>query len=115
LGKRPYPTERYEAARDKIIYWLTHDIVEEGRIICEQGYKLIQSTEEMMVSGRELSKQEKEELCGTLEEGMGLIQQGMSLFDEAYKVSGTIPDGVDTKKYGKARTAARYKVLELKE
>ncbi len=83
----------------------------EGQAACDQGLKLIQSTEAMMVDGARLSDADKARLKADLQKGVDLIRDGMNLFDRSQQVSGNT---FDTTRYTKARKAAAMKIGELK-
>jgi hypothetical protein len=115
IMKKRYPERvRYETVCDKISFWLTNDLHKEGKAFYEEGYALIQSTEEQMTEGRELTHEEKVQLRKTLQEGVTKIGKGTELFDKAYEIAQTYPD-FDTRKYMKASKAAAMKIPELPE
>jgi hypothetical protein len=111
IAGKTYPVDEFRQARTRGIKVLCTDLEKEAQDFCDQGLRIIQSTETQMVDGAKLSDEDKKKLKAELEKGVKLITDGMNLFDRSYQVSEHL---FDTNKYGQALKMTRSKLLELK-
>jgi hypothetical protein len=111
LAGKTYRLDDYKKTRSQAIRAFCDSIEKEGQASCDEGLKIIQSTEGRMTGVAKLSDDERKGLKSDLEKGKRLIEEGMNLFDRSYQVSGHT---FETNKYGQALKMTRSKLLELK-
>jgi hypothetical protein len=111
LAGKTYRLDDYKKTRSQAIRAFCDSIEKEGQASCDEGLKIIQSTEGKMTGVAKLTDDEKKQLKTDLQKGIDLIRDGMNLFDRSFQVSGHT---FETTQYTKARKAAAMKVGELK-
>ena len=109
-GKK-YATGEFERARKVAIGLFCTDLEKEGQASCDEGLKVIRSTEVQVSDTGKLSEAEKSKLLEDLRKGTKLIQDGFGLLDRSFEVSGR---RFETTQYQEALKVARPKILELK-
>jgi hypothetical protein len=109
LAGKKYDLGKYTRAQNVAISLFCTDLEKEGQASCDKGLALIKSTAGLL-TGRELSDDEKTKLKGDLSQGKSLISAGMELLSRSERVSGrTFDQGA----YQEALLIARKKLPEL--
>jgi hypothetical protein len=112
LAGKKYDLSGYYRTQKKAIDLFCTDLEKEGQASCDEGLKVIRSTEAQITTNTsQLSDDEKAKLLGDLRKGVKLIQDGFGLFDRSYEVS---ERRFETTQYQEALKVARPKILELK-
>ncbi|HXX93930.1 MAG TPA: hypothetical protein VEN81_09865, partial [Planctomycetota bacterium] len=107
-GKK-YDNGRYERARHAAITLFASGLEKDGLASCDQGLALIKSTAGML-TGKELSDEEKARLKQDLSKGKSLISSGFEMMSRVERVSGR---KFDNSQYQEALLIARKKLPEL--
>ena len=112
LAGKKYDLAAYYRTQKKAIDLFCGDLEKEGQLSCDEGLKIIKSTEAQITTNTsKLSDDEKAKLLEDLRKGVKLIQEGFGLFDRSYEVS---ERRFETTQYQEALKVARPKILELK-
>lgn len=111
LAGKKYDLSGYYRTQKKAIDLFCSDLEKEGQASCDEGLKIIKSTEAQITDTNKLSDGEKSKLLEDLRKGVKLIQEGFGLFDRSYEVSDR---RFETTQYQEALKVARPKILELK-
>lgn len=109
LAGKKYPIEEYHRTRERGIKVFCTELESGGMKSCNEGAQLIQSCAKLM-TGKEISDEEKSKLAGDLKKGKTLISEGMALLSRASAVSGHT---YETTPYQEALLVARKKLPEL--
>jgi hypothetical protein len=109
LAGKKYDTGRFERARQVAITMFCTDLEKDGLASCDQGLALIKSTANML-TGKELSDDDKLKLKQDLSKGKSLISSGFELMSRVERVSGR---KFDNSQYQEALLIARKKLPEL--
>ena len=111
LAGKTYDLAAYYRTQKKAIDLFCGDLEKEGQLACDEGLKVIKSTEAQISDVSKLSDEEKAKLLESLRRGQKLIQEGMGQFDRSYEVSDR---RFETTPYQEALKIARLKIPELK-
>jgi hypothetical protein len=109
LAGKKYDTGRFERARQVAVTMFCADLEKAGLASCDQGLALIKSTAGML-TGKELSDDDKAKLKQDLSKGKSLISSGFELMSRVERVSGR---KFDNSQYQEALLIARKKLPEL--
>jgi hypothetical protein len=111
LAGKKYPIDGYRKTQDQAIRIFCTELEREGQKMCEEGLKIIKSTESQIVDTNKLDDRERAKLYEQLKKASDLIGNGMGLFSRSEAVSG---HQFDVTPYQEARKVARMKLPELK-
>ena len=111
LAGKKYPIEEYQKTQDRAIRIFCTQLESEGQKSCDEGLKIIKSSESKIVDTNKLSDEERSQLYVQLKKAQDMIRNGMGLFARSEAVSG---HQFDTAPYQEALKVARPKIAELK-
>lgn len=111
IAGKTYPLEQYQNTRDRAIKVFCTELEKEGLKSCEEGLKIVKSTESRIVDTDKLSEAERGRLYTEMKKASDLIRSGMGLFARSEGVSGR---QFDVTHYTEALKVIRLKLPELK-
>jgi hypothetical protein len=111
IAGKKYPLEEFQKTRDRAIKVFCTELEKEGMKSCEEGLKIVKSTESRIVDTDKLSETERGQLYGEMKKANDLIRSGMGLFARSEGVSGR---QFDVTHYTEALKVIRPKLAELK-
>jgi hypothetical protein len=111
LAGKKYPIDDFQKTRDRAIKIFCTELENEGQKSCDEGLKIIKSTESRIVDTNKLNDDERSKLYVELKKAADMIRNGMGLFARSEAVSG---HQFDTAPYQEALKVARPKIAELK-
>lgn len=111
IAGKKYPIEEYQKTRDRAIKVFCTELEREGQKSCEEGLKIVKSTESRIVDTDKLNDAERGQLYTEMKKANDLIRSGMGLFARSEGVSGR---QFDVTQYTEALKVIRPKLAELK-
>jgi hypothetical protein len=111
LAGKKYPLDDLQKLRDRAIRIFCTELEGEGQKSCDEGLRIIKSTESRIIDTNKLSDDERSKLYTELKKAADMIRNGMGLFARSEAVSG---HQFDTTPYQEALKVARPKIAELK-
>ena len=111
IAGKKYPIDAYQSTRDQAIRVFCTELEKEGMKSCEEGLKIVKSTQSRIVDTDKLSEAERGTLYGEMKKANDLIRSGMGLFARSEGVSG---HQFDVTQYQEALKVIRPKLAELK-
>jgi hypothetical protein len=111
LAGKKYPIDDLQKLRDRAIRIFCTELEGEGQKSCDEGLRIIKSTESRIMDTNKLSDDERSKLYTELKKAADMIRNGMGLFARSEAVSG---HQFDTTPYQEALKVARPKIAELK-
>lgn len=111
IAGKKYPLDEYQKTRDRAIKVFCTELEKEGLKSCEEGLKIVKSTESRIVDTDKLNEAERGQLYTEMKKASDLIRSGMGLFARSEGVSGR---QFDVTQYTEALKVIRLKLPELK-
>lgn len=111
IAGKKYPIEEYQKTRDRAIKVFCTELEREGQKSCEEGLRIVKSTESRIVDTDKLNEAERGQLYTEMKKANDLIRSGMGLFARSEGVSGR---QFDVTQYTEALKVIRPKLAELK-
>jgi hypothetical protein len=111
IAGKKYPLDSYQSTRDRAIRVFCTELEKEGMKSCEEGLKIVKSTESRIIDTDKLSASERSQLYTDMKKANDLIRGGMGLFARSEGVSGR---QFDVTQYTEALKVIRPKLAELK-
>jgi hypothetical protein len=111
IAGKKYPLDSYQSTRDRAIRVFCTELEKEGQKNCEEGLRIVKSTQSRIVDTDKLSAEERTQLYSEMKKANDLIRGGMGLFARSEGVSG---HQFDVTQYQEALKVIRPKLAELK-
>src|SRR5262245_52239574 len=111
LAGKKYSLDEYRRTRERAIKVFCTELEKEGQKSCEEGLKIVKSSESRIVDTNSLNDDERGKLYKELKKAQELIRSGMEMLSRSEAVSG---HQFDVTQYTEALKVARPKIAELK-